>query len=246
MARDAQSFDAWYANMQVSARHGAIVSAALGLPPGLDSSSLLPWDGIAEVADTIGVGAGDTLVDLGCGRGGYGIEIAARTGAALVGVDFSAVAIAQASAHAPQARFVVGELTATGLPDASADAVVSIDAMQFAEPYGAGLAECLRVLVPGGRLALTGWEPLGDDDALPERLRRDIGAELRAAGAVDIEVREMADWRRAERALWQGAVATDPDGDLALESLRSEGASVLQWLDASRRVLAVARRPAGG
>lgn len=37
------------------------------------------------------------LLDLACGRGGYGLTIAARTGARLIGVDFSAEAIRQAA-----------------------------------------------------------------------------------------------------------------------------------------------------
>jgi hypothetical protein len=55
-----------------------------------------------------------------------------------IGVDFSTVAIQQASDRAAlfglaeAARFVVGDLTATGLADAIADAVASIDALHFA------------------------------------------------------------------------------------------------------------------
>jgi hypothetical protein len=52
----------------------------LGLPPHLLSTSLLGWDGIAEATEGLGLFPGDTLVDLACGRGGYGPEVAARTG----------------------------------------------------------------------------------------------------------------------------------------------------------------------
>ena len=78
----------------------------LGLPPHLLSASLLGWDGIGEAAAGLGLSPGDTLVDLACGRGGYGLEIAARTGARLVGVDFSAEAVRQAREQARrQARW---------------------------------------------------------------------------------------------------------------------------------------------
>ena len=68
----------------------------LGLPPHLLSTSLLTWDGIAEVTAALRLSPGGTLLDLACGRGGYGLEIAARTGARLMGVDFSAEAVRQA------------------------------------------------------------------------------------------------------------------------------------------------------
>lgn len=67
------------------------------------------------------------------GLGAPGLWLAQSQGASLIGVDFSAVAVQQASDRAAlfgladRARFVVGDLAATGLPDASADVVVSID-----------------------------------------------------------------------------------------------------------------------
>jgi SAM-dependent methyltransferase len=243
----ADGFDEWYSKLVASDRHESIQRGALGLPEGFDSSSLLPWDGIADVVAQLDIAASSTLADLGCGRGGYGIEIAARTGASLVGVDFSAVAIDVARSKlrpGSDAQFVVGSITKTGLPAASVDAVVSVDAMQFVEPYVDGLRECLRILVPGGRFVLTGWEPIGPPpEFMPARLRRDIGAELCAAGFADVEVRDMARWRAAERALWTTAVRTDPDGDAAIASMREEGERVLAWMDAGRRVMAFGRRP---
>jgi SAM-dependent methyltransferase len=210
------------------------------LPEGFDSSSLVPWVGIADVVALLDLAAASTVVDLGCGRGGYGIEIAARTGASLIGVDFSSVAIDVARSRVP----VVGSITDTGLPAASVDAAVSIDAMQFVEPYVDGLRECLRILCSGGRFVLTGWEPIGPPpEHMPTRLRPDIGTELHEAGFVDVEVRDMDRWRGAERTLWTTAVATDPAGDAAIESMREEGESVLSWMDASRRVMAFGRRP---
>ena len=75
----------------------------LGLPPRLLSTSLLSWEGIAEVTAALRLSPGDTLLDLACGRGGYGLEIAARTGARLVGIDFSAEAVRQAREQAGRA-----------------------------------------------------------------------------------------------------------------------------------------------
>jgi SAM-dependent methyltransferase len=243
---DAAYFDQWYSNLAESSAHGEVVRRTLGLPPELESTSLLSWDGIADIVAALEVRRGQTVVDLACGRGGYGLEVARRTGAHLIGIDFSAVALEIARRRARDgAEFRIGELIATGLPDASVDAIMCVDAMQFADPYGAGLAECLRILAPGGRLVLTGWQAddLGDE-AVPARLRHDVERELRAAGFTAVDVRHMASWRAAERAHWTAALAVDPAGDPALASLHDEGQRVVQWLDRSRRVLARALAPA--
>jgi cyclopropane fatty-acyl-phospholipid synthase-like methyltransferase len=66
--------------------------------------------------------------------GGPGLWLAKSQGASLIGVDFSPVAAQQAGDRAAlcgladTAHFVVGDLAATGLAAASADAVVSVDA----------------------------------------------------------------------------------------------------------------------
>ena len=77
----AEYFDGWYADMTASPVKDEIQQRHLGLPPRLLSTSLLGWEGIAEAVAALRLSPGDTLVDLACGRGGYGLEIAGRTGA---------------------------------------------------------------------------------------------------------------------------------------------------------------------
>ena len=62
------------------------------------------------------------------------------------------------------ASFRIGGLTATGLPDASVDAVLCTDAIQFPDEPASAYEEIRRVLKPGGRAALTCWEPLDRND----------------------------------------------------------------------------------
>ena len=83
-------FDGWYADMIASPAKDEIQQRHLGLPPHLLSTSLLGWDGIAEAVTVLRLSPGGTLVDLACGRGGYGLEIASRTGARLARVDLAA------------------------------------------------------------------------------------------------------------------------------------------------------------
>lgn len=247
-AASAEYFDGWYRHMAAPGVRNAMFRRHLGLPAHLLSTSLLTWDGIADVVDALDVRPGARLLDLACGRGGYGLEIAARTGASLVGVDFSAEAIRQATANARRsgttAMFQVGELGAIGLPSASFDAVVCIDAIQFsARPES--FAEMRRVLVPGGRAVLTTWEAVDrTDDRIAERIREvDTRAALSAAGFVDVDVRERPQWRAAERALWLEAVDLEPGGDPDLRSLHDEGRRALAQFDLVRRVLATATAP---
>lgn len=242
----AEYFDSWYADMVNSPRLDAITRRHLGLPPSLLSTSLLSWDAIGDVEEALGLSPGDTVLDLACGRGGYGLEIAERTGAHLVGVDFSAEAIRQAAGLAEQlgreAIFLVGELESIGLDDGSVDALLCVDAIQFAGDSAVAYSELRRVLVPGGRAVLTAWTAVDPaDQRVPERLRLvDLAGGLAAAGFEDVSVREQVAWRAAERGLWEEAAMLDPGDDPALHSLRDEAKTVLPVFELTRRVMAVA------
>jgi SAM-dependent methyltransferase len=248
---DAAYFDQWYADMGASPAQDAIVTRTLGLPPELQSTSTLTWDGIAEVTDALRLPKGGLLVDAACGRGGYGIEVARRSGAHLTGVDFSAVALEQARRSSARllpdrrAEFVVGTLTATSLPDAVADGLMCVDAVQFADPPLAALHEFRRVLAPGARLALTCWEAAGPaDERVPPRIRGvHLQRDLTAAGFADVQVREKPDWRAAERKMWEEAAAAPPSDDPAMQSLRAEAQWSLPLWAAMRRVFATATAP---
>lgn len=244
---DAAAFSAWHADVANSPACALIFQRALGLPPQVVSNSLLTGDGIAEVAAALRVAPGQILVDLACGRGGYGREVARRTGARLVGLDFSAVAVTIAAHGGPRsrARFCVGDFTALGVRDHGADAAMCIDAIQFSDPPLAALRECRRILASGGRLAVTAWEPCGPvPEGVPERLRQmNLARHLLEAGFEQIEVTDKPDWYAAERTLWEAALQADASGDPALVSLQEEATHALAAFDVKRRVLATATAP---
>jgi len=83
--RSAEYFDGWYADMAISPVKDEIQRRHLGLPRHLLSTSLLGWEPIAEVTAALRLAPGGTLLDLACGRGGYGLEIAERAAARLAG-----------------------------------------------------------------------------------------------------------------------------------------------------------------
>ena len=55
-------FDNWYADMTTSPLQDEIQQRHLGLPPRLLSTSLLPWDGIAEVVAALDPGTDPGLI----------------------------------------------------------------------------------------------------------------------------------------------------------------------------------------
>jgi SAM-dependent methyltransferase len=244
---DAPGFNAWHADVANSPACARIFQRALGLPPQVVSNSLLTGAGLAEVAAALAVAPGQILVDLACGRGGYGREVARQAGARLIGLDFSAVAVTIAAHGGPRtrARFCVGDFTALGLRDHRADAVMCIDAIQFSDPPLAALRECRRILASRGRLAVTTWEPCGPVTEGCQRIRQmNLACDLREAGFKQIEVTEKPDWYAAERTLWEAALQADASGDPALVSLQEEATQALAAFDVRRRVLATATAPA--
>jgi SAM-dependent methyltransferase len=249
MPRSAEYFDGWYADQAAAPTVAEIMNRHMGFPPGTRAGVVVA-EALPELTEELRLRPGSTLLDLACGKGAYGLLIARKAGTPLVGVDFSAQALTEARAQAARmgvsnASFRVGELTATGLPDASAEAVLCTDAIQFPDEPASAYDEIRRVLKPGGRVVLTCWEPVDrDDERLSLRVRRaNLGAGLHQAGFTDVEVRDRPSWLAREHALWEEAVTLDPGDDPALLALHEEGVKSLQWTGLLRRVLAVATSP---
>jgi 2-polyprenyl-3-methyl-5-hydroxy-6-metoxy-1,4-benzoquinol methylase len=117
-------------------------------PEGVDRYSYVSVSELDRFVREVRLKSGDTLVDAGCGRGGPGLFVAAATGARLVGVDIAEAGLAAARTRAQgmgiRAEFVRGTFESTGLGDAGADAVMSVDALLFTPDKAAALRErCL-------------------------------------------------------------------------------------------------------
>lgn len=101
--------------------------------------------------------AGKDVVDLGCGGGIYARGFAGLGARTVVGVDQSQQYIEEASAaQSATLRFQVGSVTATGLPEASADLVFERAVIHHldAATQAANACEVRRILRAGGVFAV--------------------------------------------------------------------------------------------
>jgi ubiquinone/menaquinone biosynthesis C-methylase UbiE len=113
---------------------------------------------VNALLDAAGVTSGKHLLDLCCGPG---MIAAAATvlGARATGVDFSAAVVRIAASMVAAADFHEGDAQSLAFPDEHFDAVVcGFGIIHLSDPQRA-LTEMHRVLKPGGRVALSVWEP---------------------------------------------------------------------------------------
>src|SRR5215472_13694462 len=133
-------------------------------PDGFRHISFLRIADLRALHEALNLRAGGVLVDLACGAGGPGLWVARESGAILTGIDISSVAVRRAAERAAglgmavTATFRQGTFDRTGLEPAVADAVMSVDALQYAPDKTRAFAEAARILRPGGRLAFVAFE----------------------------------------------------------------------------------------
>lgn len=116
--------------------------------------------------DRLGIGPGTSVIDVGCGAGRHSFE-AYRRGADVIAFDQNAAELADVdtmlqamgqSGQAPasaKAQVVVGDALALPYPDGTFDCVIASEILEHIPDDASVIAELIRVLRPGGSLAVT-------------------------------------------------------------------------------------------
>ena len=94
------------------------------------------------------------VLEAGCGEG-YGADLLAGVARTVLGLDYDAPTAVHAARRYPRVHVARANLVALPLGDAAVDAVVSLQVIEHLWEQGRFLRECLRVLRPGGVLAVS-------------------------------------------------------------------------------------------
>jgi SAM-dependent methyltransferase len=140
---------------------------------GLDRATLRPVDlapvdefhirgraASLEIVAALDLSARSHALDLGSGLGGPARTLVEQTGCSVTGIDLTpefcevAAALSEWTGLSERTRFLVGDATATGLPDSVVDAVMTVHVAMNIPDKAALYAEACRVLRPGGRFVV--------------------------------------------------------------------------------------------
>lgn len=143
-----------YATFKAAQREGWALFAPIAPFTTPAAARLVAWAGVTP---------GARVLDVACGTGVVAITAALR-GARVDGLDLSPALIGEARHNAAlvdgdQLAFREGDVEALPFADAEFDVVLSQFGHMFAPRPELAIAEMLRVLKPGGRIAFSTWPP---------------------------------------------------------------------------------------
>lgn len=206
-------------------------------------------DGQADMAalghllEALDLKAGDRVLDLGCGAGVIAKYIAEETGADVTGIDLAAPAIAEARARSTPdgsgPTFLEGDIDALDFPDASFDAVISLDTLYWVSDLTAAVKGIARIVRPGGQLGIFMEQARGEADPAEvlEAGTTDLARTLDTLGTAyqvhDYSARNAAFWRRIGRAATALRERFEAEGNgFIAESLMRQAEEFLPQIEA--------------
>jgi SAM-dependent methyltransferase len=98
--------------------------------------------------------AGAVVLEAGCGEG-YGAELLAGVARRVVALDYDAPTVEHVHARYPRVVATRGNLAALPIRPSTVDVVANLQVIEHLWDQEGFLAECARVLRPGGRLLVT-------------------------------------------------------------------------------------------
>jgi SAM-dependent methyltransferase len=120
--------------------------------------------GAEEFVQRIGIKPNTRILDVACGTGNTTLP-AARTGAAVTGVDIAPNLLEQArkraASEALKIRFDEGDAEELPYPDQAFEIVLTMFGAMFAPRPDVVAAELMRVCRPGGLIVMANWTPQG-------------------------------------------------------------------------------------
>lgn len=127
--------------------------------------------------------AGRDVLEAGCGEG-YGADLIAAVARRVIGLDYDETTVAHVRARYPRVDMRHGNLAELPLPDGSVDVVVNFQVIEHLWDQPQFVAECFRVLRPGGVLLMSTpnritFSPGRDTPLNPFHTRELNAAELR-------------------------------------------------------------------
>ena len=211
----------------------------------LGQTSWVTTEESGEIPRLLDLRLNSSVLELGCGSGGYALHLAEKVGCRLVGLDINAPGVrnanqlALARGLASQARFEQCDVSET-LPfdDSTFDAVFSNDVLCHIPGRPKVLGEMFRILKPGGRMLFSDalvvggmlsheeiatrssigfyvYSPPGENERLMERAGL---RQIRATDTTESAARIAKQWHQARERRKQELVAME--GDVNFEGLQ--------------------------
>ena len=145
--------DAWTLLLGNELHYGVFETGKEPLP---EATQNLTW----RMIEALQIARDQTVLDVGCGTGAQACRLAADLGARVTGITTSHVGVEASRARAASlglsetASFERRDATDNGFADGSFDRIWILESSHLMPARDRLMAECARVLKPGGKLAL--------------------------------------------------------------------------------------------
>jgi cyclopropane fatty-acyl-phospholipid synthase-like methyltransferase len=207
-------YDEFYQHAETSAAHAEFCRRVYGRD--LAQHGMLDMKQVDLLLETIPLGAGFRVLELGCGSGRLAEHLAGLTGAEITGLDQSTAGIAIASERAarrgaawpaaamPRGRlhFLCANVATYDYPAAAFDLVLAVDLLAFMRDLPALLTRLAPALRRRGQLAAfhSVWASADESDGQLSPRSNRLGLALLVAGwrykVHDLREEEIAHWQR--------------------------------------------------